>query len=173
MNIKISARQTTVRDPFRDRIEKKLAKFDRFFDNDANANVVVSTAGGRETVEVTILSNGMIYRAEKTTADRAESLDAVVDLLFKQIVKNKSKLVKRMKAGGFEDLSAPFEEEEEGTEPIKVKQFAINAMDVEEAILQMNLLDHTFFLFKNAQTGKMNVVYRRHGNSYGVIEPVE
>jgi len=173
MNIQISARQTTVREPFRERIEKKLAKFDRFFDDRATANVIVSTRGGRETVEVTILSNGMIYRAEKTTADRAESLDAVVDLLFKQIVKNKSKLVTRMKASGFEDIAEPLEEEEEPRGPIKIKQFAINAMDVEEAILQMNLLGHTFFLFKNADTGKMNVVYRRHGDSYGVIEPVE
>jgi len=80
MNITITARKTTIKDSFKERIEKKLAKFDRFFD-DANATVRVSNEKDRETVEVTIVANGMIYRAERTTSDRAESLDAVVDVL--------------------------------------------------------------------------------------------
>ena len=171
MNVTITARKTTVKDSFKERVEKKLAKLDRFFDDTANANVVVRNEGDRETVEITILSNGMFYRAEKTTEDRLDSLEVVTDVLFKQIVKNKSKLAARMKAKVFEGIEEP--EEEEASEPIKIKRFEITAMTVEEAILQMNLLDHTFFMFRNADTGEMNVVYRRHANSYGVIEPIE
>ncbi len=172
MKTTITAKKTTIRDSFKERIDKKLSKFDRFFDDTAAANVVVRTEGGRETVEVTINNRGMIYRAEKTTADRADSLDAVVDVLFKQIVKNKSKLESRMKAAGFENIEEPMEEEA-APEPIKVKKFEITSMTTDEAILQMNLLNHAFFLFRNADTGEMNVVYRRHGDSYGVIEPIE
>ena len=171
MNITITAKKTTVREPFKARVEKKLEKFDRFFDN-ANAAVMVKNERDRETVEVTILSNGMIYRAERTTPDRTESLDAVVDVLFKQIVKNKTKLSSRVKDKGFESVPEEIHEEIP-SEPIKIKKFPIHAMAVDEAILQMNMLDHEFFLFKNAQTGEMNVVYRRHGDSYGVIEPVD
>jgi putative sigma-54 modulation protein len=172
MKVTITARKTTVRDPFKERVEKKLAKFDRFFGDEASANVMVRNEHERETVEITITSNGMIYRAERTTGDRMDSLDAVVDVLFKQIVKNKAKLATRMKATVFEGIEDDAEEESP-SEPIKVKKFPIHAMDVEEAILQMNLLGHTFFLFQNADTGEMNVVYRRHENSYGVIEPVK
>jgi len=171
MNITITARKTTIKDSFKERIEKKLAKFDRFFD-DANATVRVSNEKDRETVEVTIVANGMIYRAERTTSDRAESLDAVVDVLFKQIVKNKSKLTDKVKAKVFDEIEETLPEEVP-SEPIKVKKFPIRAMDVDEAILQMNLLGHEFFLFQNSATGSMNVVYRRHGDSYGLIEPVE
>lgn len=171
MNITITARKTTIKDSFKERIEKKLSKFDRFFD-DANASVRVSNEKDRETVEVTIVANGMIYRAERTTADRAESLDAVVDVLFKQIVKNKSKLTDKVKAKVFDEIEENLPEEVP-SEPIKVKKFPIRAMDVDEAILQMNLLGHEFFLFQNSATGSMNVVYRRHGDSYGLIEPVE
>ncbi|MBR6736477.1 MAG: ribosome-associated translation inhibitor RaiA [Oscillospiraceae bacterium] len=171
MNITITARKTTIKDSFKERIEKKLAKFDRFFD-DANATVRVSNEKDRETVEVTIVANGMIYRAERTTSDRAESLDAVVDVLFKQIVKNKSKLTDKVKAKVFDEIEETLPEEVP-SEPIKVKKFPTRAMDVDEAILQMNLLGHEFFLFQNSATGSMNVVYRRHGDSYGLIEPVE
>ena len=171
MNITITARKTTIKDSFKERIEKKLSKFDRFFD-DANASVRVSNEKDRETVEVTIVASGMIYRAERTTADRAESLDAVVDVLFKQIVKNKSKLTDKVKAKVFDEIEENLPEEVP-SEPIKVKKFPIRAMDVDEAILQMNLLGHEFFLFQNSATGSMNVVYRRHGDSYGLIEPVE
>ena len=93
MNIVITARKTTVKDSFKERIEKKLAKFDRFFD-DATATVVVTNEKDRETVEITIQSMGMFFRAEKTTGDRIDSLESVTDSLMKQIIRNKSKLQK-------------------------------------------------------------------------------
>jgi len=94
MNITISSRKTTVKDSFREWAEKKLKKLDRFFEEDAQAAIVVSNERDRETVEITVQSRGMIFRAEKTSADRLDSLDAVVDSLIRQIVKNKNKLEK-------------------------------------------------------------------------------
>lgn len=174
MNISISARKTTVKDSFREKIEKKLKKLDRFFDDEANAVVVLSNERDRETVEVTITSRGMIFRGEKTTADRSDSLEAVCDILFKQIVKNKSKLENRVRDKAFEDLDP----EELSIEPesafnlVKRKKFPVHAMAIEEAILQMNMLGHEFFLFENGETGELNIVYSRHDNSYGLIEPI-
>lgn len=175
MNINITARKTTVKDSFRERVEKRLKKFDRFFDDEAKATVVVSNERDRETVEVTIVYKGLYFRAEKTTDDRTDSLDAVCDVLFKQIVKNKTKLESRVRAKAFDDL-APDEasiETEDTFNVVKRKKFPVRAMTLDEAILQMNMLGHEFFLFDNAETGTISVVYRRHGDSYGLIEPVK
>ncbi len=175
MNITITARKTSVRDSFRERIEKKLAKLDRFFDENANAIVTVTNEGDRETVEVTIQARGMFYRAEKTTSDRFDSLEAVVDSLFRQIVKNKDRLGKRLRENAFDPqyLEAGEENESpEGTYHVeRVKRFALRPMSVEEAILQMNLVGHEFFVFLNAESNETNVVYKRHNGTYGVLEP--
>lgn len=173
MKVNITARKTTVKDSFRERIEKKLKKFDRFFDDDVSANVIVTNEQDRETVEITINNRGMIFRCEKTTADRADSLDAVCDVLFKQIVKNKSKLVSRVRDKAFDDLAVDeIYEPAAAYEVVKRKKFPVHAMSVDEAILQMKLLGHAFFVFENAESGEINVVYSRHGESYGVIEPI-
>ena len=173
MKVNITARKTTVKDSFRERIEKKLKKFDRFFDDDVSANVIVTNEQDRETVEITINNRGMIFRCEKTTADRADSLDAVCDVLFKQIVKNKSKLVSRVRDKAFDDLAVDeIYEPAAAYEVVKRKKFPVHAMSVDEAILQMKLLGHAFFMFENAESGEINVVYSRHGESYGVIEPI-
>ena len=174
MNISITARKTTVKDSFKEKVEKKLGKFDRFFDESAVASVTVSNEKNRETVEVTIRANSMIFRAEKTTDDRSDSLDCVTDLLFKQIVKNKSKLVSRVKAKAFDNL--PLEDKndvEETFNIVKHKKFPVRPMSVEEAVLQMNMLDHQFFMFENPETGLINVVYRRNNGDYGLLEPVK
>jgi putative sigma-54 modulation protein len=172
MTINIAAKGTTVREPFRVSLEKKLSKLDRFFDDSAVANVTVSNEGGRETVEVTIKVNSMFFRAEKTTADRLDSLDSVVDALFRQIVKNKTKLEKRLRKSAF----APgYEQDYVGTEDtyrlVKSKKFNVKPMDVEEAILQMNLVGHNFYVFRNAESEEVCVVYRRNDGNYGLLEP--
>lgn len=175
MNITITARKTSVRDSFKERINRKLAKLDRFFDDDAKASVTVTNEGDRETVEVTIQSRGMFYRAEKTTSDRFDSLEVVVDSLFRQIVKNKSKLEKRLRDTAFDEANIEVGEELEseiGEYNIeRVKRFVTRPMDINEAILQMNLLGHEFFVFLNAETNKINVVYKRLNGNYGVLEP--
>ena len=113
MHIVITARKTTVKDSFKERVEKKLAKFDRFFD-DASAIVVVTNERDRETVEITIQSMGMFFRAEKTTGDRIDSLESVTDSLMKQIIRNKSKLQKRLRSNAFVEpvVDEPAYEEE-------------------------------------------------------------
>lgn len=175
MNITITARKTSVRDTFKDRINKKLGKLDRFFDEGASAIVTVTNEGERETVEVTIQSRGMFYRAEKTTEDRLDSLEAVVDSLTRQIIKNKDKLGKKLRDSAFEAGNVEVGEENELSsgeyEIARVKRFVLRPMSVEEAILQMNLVGHEFFVFMNADTSEINVVYKRHNGTYGVLEP--
>ena len=172
MNITISARNTVVKDSFKERVDKKLGKFDRFFD-EAEAFVTVTNEGERETVEVTIKSKKLVFRAEKTTSDRIDSLESVCDLLFRQIVKNKSKLEQRLKASAFnaEYDDAPYQPEE--YQVVRTKRFPVKPMDVEEAILQMNMLGHDFFVYRNVATNEVNVVYKRNNGAYGVIEASE
>ena len=172
MKINIVARKTVVKDSFRDRVEKKLLKFDKFFDDDATAVVTVTNERDRETVEITIRSRGMYFRSEQTTSDRFDSLEAVTDSLTRQIVKNKSKLEKKFKSTPV-DFS-PFASDnydEDDYDIVKVKRFPIKPMTVDEAILQMNMLGHTFFMFRNGTTNEINLVYKRKNGDYAVIEP--
>ena len=172
MNIKIASKNTTLRDSFKQSLEKKLSKLDRFFDDSANAAVTVIHENGRETVEITIKDGGMFFRAEKTTGDRLDSLDAVVDALFRQIVKNKTKLEKRLRQTAFD---TGYDDDFIGTpdtyEVVKSKRFQVKPMDVEEAILQMNLIGHSFYMFRNMDGGEICVVYKRKDGNYGLLEP--
>ena len=162
MNITITARKTSVRDSFKDRIDKKLAKLDRFFDESANAIVTVTNEGDRETVEVTIQAQGMFYRAEKTTSDRFDSLEAVVDSLFRQIVKNKDKLGKRLRETAFDAANMEAGEEQEE---------AYGDFDVKRVKRFTLLVEHEFFVFLNAESNEINVVYKRRNGAYGLLEP--
>ena len=174
MTIKLTARNTTVRDSFRASLDKKLSKLDRFFDDSAIATVTVIHENDGETVEVTIKSGGLYFRAEKTTGDRLDSLDSVVDALFRQIVKNKTKLEKRLRKTAFaEGYDSDFIGSQSSYEIVKSKRFQVKPMDVEEAILQMNLIGHSFYLFRNGEDGDICVVYRRKDGNYGLLEPVE
>ena len=173
MNITITARKTSVKDSFKERVEKKLAKFDRFFDDDAKAVVTVTNENGRETVEITVQVQGMFFRADKTTSDRFDSLEAVADSLFRQIVRNKNKLEKRLKTDAFDPMfkDEAIAVEDEEYKVVRVKKFPIKPMAVDEAILQMNMVGHEFYMFRNSENGEINVVYRRHNGDYGLIEP--
>ena len=174
MNISIISKNTSVRDSFRERCEKKLAKLDRFFGDDAKATVTVTNQNGRETVEATITAGGMFFRAEKTTSDRLDSLEATVDALTKQITRNKKRLEHKFQGAKFAELAADFyEEPAEEYGVVKTKQFRVSQMDVQEAILQMNMLGHNFFMFRNTETGEINVVYKRNDEKYGVLEPTD
>ena len=108
MNISIISKNTSVRDSFRERCDKKFAKLDRFFGEDAKATVTVTNQNGRETVEATITAGGMFFRAEKTTSDRLDSLEAVVDVLTKQITRNKKKLEHKFRGENFLNLLSIF-----------------------------------------------------------------
>lgn len=172
MTITITGRKVTLKDSFKERVEKKLKKFDRFFDDEAQANVTVTLGKNRQTVEVTIKSSGMIFRAEETQPLMEDALDKVTDALVRQIRKNKTKLEKRLRENAFDAINMADEViEETDFKIVKAKKFPVKPLDVEEAILQMNMLGHEFFMFRNATTGEINVVYRREDGDYGILEP--
>ena len=176
MNISYLGRKTTIRDSFKEYAQKRLKRLEKFFDDDPNVTIVVTNEGDEETVEVTIKSKGMFFRGEKTSRDRQISLDLVADVLSTQIVRNKNRLERRLKAPVpvAAELEIPEVSPEEGPDTlVKTKKFPVSVMDVEEAILQMNLLNHEFFMFRNGETGEVNVVYRRKDGNYGLLEPVQ
>ena len=178
MEITYTARKVNLRDNFKERCEKKLAKFKKLFSDSAVANVVVTLEKNRQTVEVTIRDNNMVYRAESTQSEMNDALDRVVDILMRQIRKNKTKLEKRIKSGSVSDLFADepiAEEEPEETvyEVVRRKHVPVKPLTVDEAILQMNMINHDFFMFTNAETGIVSVVYKRQDGKYGLLEPSE
>ena len=160
--------------------EKKVGKLDRFFKEDATAAVTFSLEKERlNRVEITIRSNGTIFRVSESTSDMHASIDAAVTTLERQIRKNKTRLEKRLRQGAFEralDVEdfptfAPDEPEEGEYRVVRSKRFPIKPMTRDEAILQMNLLGHSFFAFKDeGGDGRFAVVYRRNDGGYGIIE---
>ena len=160
--------------------EKKVGKLDRFFKEDATASITFSLEKERlNKVEITIRSSGTIFRVSESTADMRASIDAAVATLERQIRKNKTRLEKRLRQGAFErtlDASeitsfAPDEPEEGEYRIVRSKAFPIKPMTRDEAILQMNLLGHSFFAFKDEEAdGSFAVVYRRYDGDYGLIE---
>lgn len=173
MKITYTARKVNLRDNFKDRVEKKLKKFDKIFSDDAQAFVVVTVDKSSQTVEITIKDNHMVYRAEKTMPEMNDALDKCVDVLGRQLRKNKAKLEKRLRNGSLEELVAPVEEEivEEDYTVVRTKQIPVKPISVEEAILQMNMVGHQFYMFTNADSGEVNVVYAREDGAYGLLQP--
>ena len=175
MKITYTARKVNLRDNFKERVEKKLAKFKKIFSEDAVAHVVVTLEKNRQTVEITIRDNRMVYRAESTQAEMNDALDRVIAILTRQIRKNKTRLEKRIKSGGIDALTAELPAQEEIVEDeyrvVRKKQISIKPVSVDEAILEMNMVNHDFFMFINAETDEVNVVYKREDGNYGVLEP--
>lgn len=177
MTVNYIGKKTVIRDSFKEYAEKRLKKLGKFFDDDPVVNIIVTNHNEDETVEVTIQSHGMFFRAERTSDDRQASLDLVLDVLQKQIVRNKERLEKRMKDTMDFTAFGPVEvlAEEQvlpAAELVKTKKFHVDTMDVEEAILQMDMLGHTFFLFRDPDSGEINVVYRRNDGNYGLLQPL-
>jgi len=154
--------------------EKKISKLDRFFKGEADAFVTFETERGREIVEVTVRSSGTYFRSKAVTGDMYASIDAAVDTIEQQIRKNKTRLEKKLREGAFdrELMAEPVSEEpEDEFKVVRTKRFSIKPMTVDEAILQMNLLGHEFFMFRNADDDDgFAVVYRRNDGGYGLIE---
>ena len=174
MTVNYIGKKTVIRDSFKEYAEKRLKKLGKFFDDDPVVNIIVTNHNEDETVEVTIQSHGMFFRAERTSDDRQTSLDLVLDVLQKQIVRNKERLEKCLKSSmDFTAFDDSLEEAATATELVKTKKFHVETMDAEEAILQMNMLGHTFFLFRSPETGEINVVYRRKDGNYGLLQPLD
>ncbi len=176
MKITYVARKVTLRDNFKERVEQKLSKFEKIFSDNAEGTVVVTLEKNRQTVEVTVKDNSMVYRAESTMSEMNDALDKVTDMLSRQLRKHKTRLSKRLRTGTIDDLvvSAPEDLQDEAEEELSVvrkKQIPVKPVSVEEAILQMEMTNHKFYMFTNADTGDINVVYVRDDGAYGLLEP--
>ena len=172
MKVIITAKKLNISQAFTDYAEQKLNnKLDRFFPDEAEAKITLAERRDMIILELTVQYNGIIYRAEQTAKDKNDALDVTVDRIIRQIRKQKTKVEKSLRADAFVGLAPEPEESEDGV--IRYKKFDLRPMSVDEAILQMNLLDHTFFMFKNADTGAVNVVYRRDEGNYAVLVPEE
>ena len=158
--------------------EKKVMKLARFFDEDAEALITFSVEKNRNIVELTVHGAGTWFRAKESTSDMFASIDAAVGTIEGQIRKNKTRLARRLKQDAFvrtaEETSFVPEAEEEDLSIVRVKKFPIKPMRREEAVLQMNLLEHTFFAFRDEDNGgAFAVVYKRNDGGYGLIEDAE
>ncbi len=173
MRFTITGRNIEVTSGLREAVEDKLGKLDRFFAPATEAIVRLSVQKEMQKIEVTIPLKGHIIRAEESSTDMYVSIDLVEEILERQLKKYKNKLIdKKQSAPSF---SAAFMEEDTRTDDhvdiVKSKKFAVKPMDPEEACIQMELLGHSFYVFLNADTDEVNVVYKRKGGSYGLIEP--
>lgn len=179
MKITINTRGIDVSESFKAHIEKKLAKFDKYFRDEASAKVKVSKKPNLETVELTLMSGGTIFKSEQSDETAMNALDTCVYAIERQIRKNKTALEKKLRQGVFVkglDAYAPDSDdtedfdEEQGT-VVREKSFKLKPMSVDEAIMQMNLLEHSFFVYVSDRDGKVNVVYKRSDGNYGNISP--
>ena len=173
MKFIISGKNITVSQGLRTAVEDKLGKLERYFTPDTEVIVTLSVEKERQKIEVTIPVKGNIIRSEQVSNDMYVSIDLVEEVIERQLRKYKNKIVdKQQAAANFqkEYIDKDYEEEDE-VKIIRSKKFGIKPMYPEDACVQMELLGHNFFVFYNAETDQVNVVYKRKGNTYGLIEP--
>lgn len=179
MQCNVTGRNIVVTPALRNYAESKLARLHRFVDVLGTAHVVLSVEKHRQVAEVTLTVRDLILRAEESTPDLYASIDLVADKLERQVLRYKEKLVAhggragRGAAGAERAAGVAVEEEGAGAQPrvVKVKHFALKPLAVEDAVVQLELLGHAFFVFRNARTEEVNVIYRRRDGAYGLIEP--
>ena len=173
MKFIISGKNIPVSDGLRTAVEDKLGKLERYFTADTEVIVTLSMEKERQKIEVTIPVKGNIIRSEQTSNDMYVSIDLVEEVIERQLRKYKNKIIDRKQsAGNFQQAFIDNEyEENEEVKIIRSKKFDIKPMYPEDACVQMELLGHNFFVFNNAETDQINVVYKRKGNTYGLIEP--
>ncbi len=174
MKLIITGKGFEVTDGLKERLEKKLSKLDKYFQEDAEAYVRFSQErGARNILEITISVGGLILRAEEVTGDMFTSIDGAVDKLSRQIRKHHTKLEKKLhvKIDMAPEGDTSIEEEAAQYNIVRTKRFPVKPMHVDDAIAQMELLDHVFFLFLNEETDTMCVLYRRKDGNYGLLQP--
>ena len=173
MKITYVARKVTLRDNFKERVERKLQKLEKIFSESADATVVVTLEKNRQTVEITIKDNSMVYRAESTMPEMNDALDKVVDMLQRQLRKHKTRLSKRLRSASLDEFLPALEDDvaEEEITLLRKKQIPLNPISTTEAILQMEMTGHKFYMFLNCDTDEINVVYARDDGAYGLLEP--
>lgn len=171
MNITIVGRKCTPRESFKERAELKLSKVEKFFGPDSTAKVTATVEKNIKIVEITLSKGGYIFRAQERSQDLEDALDTCVESLIRQIRKNKTRIERKLHEVSFDEVFAPVEDEEKDFEVVRTKSVILKPESVDEAILQMNLIGHQFYMFRNAETDEINVVYKRNDGGYGVIEP--
>lgn len=172
MKVTITAKKMQIPQNFTDyaqeRIDKKLGKF---FGDEADSKIVISEMKNQIVLELTVRYNSMIYRAERSAEDKNVALDDAIDKIIRQIRRNKTKIEKKLKDTAFKEQFAEPVPDQPDYDVIRHKKFTMRPMTEDEAILQMNMLGHSFFMFTNADTGDVNVVYKRTEGNYAVLEP--
>lgn len=172
MKLSFSARQINLRDSLKELATEKMARYDRFFADDALCHVTFSCPHNKEKVEITIDSDNTVFRAEEEADTFRTAFDGAMDSLDRQIRKNKTRLEKRMRTDAFANMGWQDDNEADtAPEIIKTKNFVFKPMSPEEAVLQMELLGHTFYVFINQDDEKTCVVYKRKDGNYGLICP--
>ena len=175
MKFTIVERKMKIDDDLRAYALRKVEKLDRYFQQDSDTTLTFSELRGKQTVEVTVRQVGLVVRAEETTSDMFASVDGAVSSIERQIRKHKTRLEKRLREGAFDKIAeqqAAFAEDD--FDVVRRKKFDVKPMSVEEAILQMNLIGHSFFAFRNEEKdGAFSVVYRRNDGGYGVLVDVD
>ncbi len=171
MKTTCSGRKVNLKDGFIDRVEKRLAKLDRFFDDEAEAVVTVQVEKNFQRVEITVRDRGFVARAERNGEQMEDAFDVAADVLTKNIVKNRKRLAERLQRPLADTDGMEGEQEEDTYHLIREKRFVVKPATVDEAILQMNMLGHSFYLFRDADSDEINAVYARKDGSYGVLIP--
>ncbi|WP_371372056.1 ribosome hibernation-promoting factor, HPF/YfiA family [Sporomusa aerivorans] len=179
MAITVRGKNIEITPALKDYVSKRVGKVTKYFDSATMGEItaILTVSKGRHIVEVTVPINGILLRGEEATTDMYASIDLVIEKLEKQIEKYKTKLSRKLKSGAFKTELVPAAmlaseaTDEEEFSIVKTKRFAVKPMAVDEAVMQMNLINHDFYVFTNAETEEVNVVYRRKDGQYGLIEP--
>jgi putative sigma-54 modulation protein len=177
MRIIVSAKNMEMTNALKNVVEKKLSKLEKYFEPNIEAQATLSVEKNRQTIEVTIPFNGIILRGEEVNEDMYASIDLVIDKIERQIRKQKTRLERRnhtdsLRFQSISEFSEDIREDNDNESKIvKTKRFAFKPMSTEEAVLQMEMLGHNFFVYENAESEEVNVVYRRKDGNYGLIEP--
>lgn len=173
MKFIISGRNIEVTEGLKSAVYEKIGKLEKYFTPDTEIHATLSVEKDRQKIEITIPMKGNIIRAEQVSSDMYVSIDLVEEIIERQLRRYKTKLIEQKQAAS--NFNREFVDddtaEDEEIKIIRSKKFAMKPMDAEEACVQMELLGHSFFVFRNAETDEVNVVYKRKGNTYGLIEP--
>lgn len=170
MKVTTIGRKVSLKDAFLERVDNKLAKLDKFFSDNAAATVTVTVEKKWQTVEISIKDRKLMFRSEKSADSMEQALDDAVENLEAQIIKNKEKIHRKFNGYAYFDDLPPTDEDED-YEIVRKKVFALQPQSVDDAILEMNMLGHTFFMFKDIVTEEINVVYKRKDGKYGLLLP--
>ncbi|MBP5231526.1 MAG: ribosome-associated translation inhibitor RaiA [Clostridia bacterium] len=178
MKLKLSSKKFRLTQDVTDRVDQKLEKLNKFFPEDTNCTVNITQQKNDVRVEITIQHRGVLFRAEVADREYLNALDRAQENILRQIRKNRTRLEKRKYISKDAELQPAFEapneaDDEEEVRIRKIKTFRVDPMSPEEAVMQMNLLSHQFFAFRNAETGNIGVVYARADGTYGVIDLID